>query len=244
VSGCNLTLNPYLVIQMEHHHEHPLIWAMELRPDHWSATMKVSPRDPKELCTDTEKNMIIQSNNIHHAKIHLSCQPLKSLPFTFPGPTHHNPSMHIESSSSHFHATLTIPISFNSYANFHTKPIIYNSWIIPTYLMLQYIHISHHNIHTQPISIIQEPTSIQNSTLSRPAPRSGWRVSLKRDELAQVSPLRLGEGSRNGVETHAGSRLGETPLAWARCSLAQKSLWVAWATLRGKTSRRAPVNLA
>jgi len=24
VSGCNLTLNPYLVIQMGHHHEHPL----------------------------------------------------------------------------------------------------------------------------------------------------------------------------------------------------------------------------
>ena len=34
VSGCNLTLNPYLVIQMGHHHEHPLTGAMELRPDH------------------------------------------------------------------------------------------------------------------------------------------------------------------------------------------------------------------
>jgi len=53
VSGWNLTLNPYLFIQMGHHHGHPLTGAMELRPDHWSATLKVSPRDPKDLCTDT-----------------------------------------------------------------------------------------------------------------------------------------------------------------------------------------------
>jgi len=86
VLGCNLTLNPYLVIQMGHHHEHPLTGAMELRPDHWSATLKVSPRDPKKLCTDTYKNTIIQSNNIHHAKIHSLCQPLKPLPFPFPDP--------------------------------------------------------------------------------------------------------------------------------------------------------------
>ena len=40
--------------------------------------------------------------------------------------------------------------------------------------------------------------------------------------LAQASPLRLSEGSKEHPETNAGSRLGETPLAWARCSLAQK----------------------
>jgi len=34
VSGCNLNLNPYLVIQMGHHHGHPLTGAIELRPDH------------------------------------------------------------------------------------------------------------------------------------------------------------------------------------------------------------------
>ena len=84
VSRCNLTLNPYLVIQMGHHHGHPLPGAMELRFDHWSATLKVSPRDPKELCTNTDKNTIIQSNNIHHARVHSLCQPLKPLPFTYP----------------------------------------------------------------------------------------------------------------------------------------------------------------
>jgi len=55
VSRCNLTLNPYLVIQIGHHHGHPLTEAMELRPDHWSATLKVSPRDPKDLCTNTDQ---------------------------------------------------------------------------------------------------------------------------------------------------------------------------------------------
>ena len=54
VSRCNLTLNPYLVIQIGHHHGHPLTEAMELRPDHWSATLKVSPRDPKDLYTNTD----------------------------------------------------------------------------------------------------------------------------------------------------------------------------------------------
>jgi len=34
VSGYNLTLNPYLVIQMGHHHGHPLTGPMGLRPDH------------------------------------------------------------------------------------------------------------------------------------------------------------------------------------------------------------------
>jgi len=34
---------------MGHHHGHPLTGAMELRPDHWSATLGISPRDPQGL---------------------------------------------------------------------------------------------------------------------------------------------------------------------------------------------------
>ena len=60
-SGCNLTLNPYLAIQMGHHHEHPLVGAMELRPDHWSATPKVSPRDPR--------NYTLTRTNVHKSAI-------------------------------------------------------------------------------------------------------------------------------------------------------------------------------
>jgi len=67
VSGCNLNLNPYLVIQMGHHHGHPLTGAMELRLDHWSATLKVSPRDSKELCTDTDRPHSHNQNNNYHA---------------------------------------------------------------------------------------------------------------------------------------------------------------------------------
>jgi len=40
MSGCNLTLNPYQIIKMGHHHGLPLTGAMELRPDHWSTTRK------------------------------------------------------------------------------------------------------------------------------------------------------------------------------------------------------------
>jgi len=64
-------------------------------------------------------------------------------------------------------------------------------------------------IHTKP----RKPSHI---ALSRPASRSGWRVSLRR------APIRLGEGSKHGAVAPAGSRLGETPLALARCLLAQK----------------------
>ncbi|QCD82458.1 pectate lyase [Vigna unguiculata] len=63
------------------------------------------------------------------------------------------------------------------------------------------------------------------NALSRLTPGSGRRASLRREALAQASPFRLGEGSKKEAGAHAGSRLGETPLAWARCSLAQKLSW-------------------
>ncbi|QCE04082.1 hypothetical protein DEO72_LG8g2115 [Vigna unguiculata] len=58
--------------------------------------------------------------------------------------------------------------------------------------------------------------------------RSGEMVSPRR---APSSPRR---GLEKGAEALAGSRLGETPFTWARCSLAQKPQWVAWATIRGE----------
>ena len=68
--------------------------------------------------------------------------------------------------------------------------------------------------------------------------------SLRLKDLAQASPLRLGEGSKREAGAHAGSRLGETPLAWARCSLTQKVKLVAWATFRAKVLGELPVRLA
>ena len=52
--------------------------------------------------------------------------------------------------------------------------------------------------------------------LSRPAPRSGWGVSLRRGSLAQASPPSAQARARNKeTGTTARSRLGEIPLAWA-----------------------------
>jgi len=62
-------------------------------------------------------------------------------------------------------------------------------------------------------------TNIQNTALPRPAPRSGEAVSLRR----VPPPPRRGHKIRG--MGNAGSRLGETPLAWASCLLAQNTLW-------------------
>jgi len=84
-----------------------------------------------------------------------------------------------------------------------------------TYLILQYIHISHYNIHTQ--TNINHPRTNKhpNITRSRPAPSSGWRVSLRRDVLAQASLPSPRRGLKSIRET-------TRDLAWARYSLAQK----------------------
>jgi len=55
-------------------------------------------------------------------------------------------------------------------------------------------------------------------------------------------PFRLGEGSMEHSGNITGSRLGETPLAWARCSLAQKFEQVAWATFRAIALGELPVS--
>jgi len=55
-------------------------------------------------------------------------------------------------------------------------------------------------------------------------------------------PLRLGEGSMEYSGNITGSRLGETPLAWVRCSLAQKFKQVAWATFHAIALGELPVS--
>ena len=115
---------------------------------------------------------------------------------------------------------------FMNHAKHTSCSIIYKSLIIPSYST----NTDHLGTNKQPIT-----------TLSRPAPRSGWGVSLRRGSLAQARQSRSGESpsaqarARNKeIGTTAGSRLGETPLAWASGSLAQKVEQVAWATYREK----------
>jgi len=152
--------------------------------------------------------------------------------------------MHMGFNSSRYHASLIITTSFSS----HAKSIPYPSSTIhescQAYIIFHYIHVSHHNVHSQTNTNHPRTYKHPNSTLPRPTLRSGWRVSLRRDELAQASPLRLGEGSKEHPETNAGSRLGETPLAWATCLLAQKFERVTWATFRANWFGRLPVCLA
>jgi len=45
---------------------------------------------------------------------------------------------------------------------------------------LHYIHVPHHIIHAQPKTDQPEINKHPNTALSRPAPRSGWGVSLRR----------------------------------------------------------------
>ena len=128
----------------------------------------------------------------------------------------HNHSYSQDLISSHFHAMLTITNSRSSHANSipDPSPTIHNSY--QTGIILHYIHVSHHTIHTQ--NNINHPkiNKHPNSVQPRPTPRSGWRASLRRDVLAQASPpsprrgLKKESRSTCGISLRRGpSRLGE-----------------------------------
>ncbi|QCD83031.1 hypothetical protein DEO72_LG2g3373 [Vigna unguiculata] len=106
------------------------------------------------------------------------------------------------------------------------------------YLVIQ---MGHH--HVRPPATLTTGASNHSTVLAQylaqaEGSRSGEASSLRR------TPFRLGEGSKKHPGINAGSRLGETPLAWARCLLAQKFERVAWATLRTNWFGRIPVCLA
>jgi len=73
--------------------------------------------------------------------------------------------------------------------------------------------------HTQPKQIIQEPTDIQT--------QHGLAQHLAQAEGSRSgeSPPSPRRGLKKEQESNAGSCLGETPLAWASCVLAQNTLW-------------------
>jgi len=60
-SGCNLTLNPYLVIQMGHHHEHPLAGP-------WNYVPTTEAR-PRRSHLETPRNYTLTRTNIHKSAI-------------------------------------------------------------------------------------------------------------------------------------------------------------------------------
>ena len=108
--------------------------------------------------------------------------------------------------SNQYHVTLIPVHSFISYAKFPQYPSFTIHESYHAYLAIHcahihtYGHVSHHNNHTQTNSDHQRAIKQPNTALSRPTPRSGRRVSLRRDVLAQAGPLRLGEARRRNQE--------------------------------------------
>ncbi|QCE13787.1 hypothetical protein DEO72_LG11g785 [Vigna unguiculata] len=89
------------------------------------------------------------------------------------------------------------------------------------------------NKHTSKQSVVSLNTSLRLRGF-----RSGETCSLRR---APLSPRR---GLEKGAEALAGSCLGDTPLAWARCSLAQNHSGSPGRPFVEKGLRPASVNLA
>jgi len=146
-----------------------------------------------------------------------------------PPPHEYRASPHINNMSHKFQLTHKFHMP-----NFHnTHHSIQESCHIHMAVHHIYIYI-HLNIQAYPSNYhsIQGQQSNQTTfCLAQPLaqaeePRSSETVSLRR------VPLRLGEGSKQETGTTVGSRLGETPLAWASGSLAQTDEQVAWATFR------------
>ncbi|QCD87439.1 hypothetical protein DEO72_LG3g1975 [Vigna unguiculata] len=103
---------------------------------------------------------------------------------------------------------------------------------------------SSYNSHSnQYQSFKNKQTPKQRTASPNPSLRLRGLAQARRARSGEP-PFRLGEGSKEEAGSNAGSRLGESLLAWARCSLAQNKERVAWATTRGIWSWRAPICLA
>jgi len=107
-----------------------------------------------------------------------------------------------------------------------------------------YTCLSSYNSHLNQYQSSKNKQAPKQRTAS---PNPGLRLkgfAQARRACSGEPPLRLGEGSMEHPRNIMGSRLGETPLAWARCSLAQKFERVAWATFHAMGFGRAYVRLA
>ena len=107
-------------------------------------------------------------------------------------------------------------------------------------IILHYIHVSHHTIHTQTNINHLRLNEHPNSALPRPIPRSGWRRGLKRGNREQCGislrqdPSRLGEMLARS-KRRAG-RLGDLSrrsLRRAPCFILPRRDWLAWARFTG-----------
>jgi len=222
---------------MGHHHGHPLTGAMELRPDHWSTTLGISPKDPKDLRTNTNQTFLINQTDL--ACIHTNIYTYTShtishnSPLSYSQPNHAN-SLFSNPEYGALSHTITMP---HWYQPFHiscrtyTKLIISISWIISynyhAHLMLKLInHNSYTTSFTKAIQFINlkeysykhvvhfwNQGKHQFQPPSRPASRSGRRVSPRRGGPSlRRAPFALARARLPVWEPCARSRLGETLL--------------------------------
>ena len=99
------------------------------------------------------------------------------------------------------------------------------------------IHESHHSCIFIRIMHLTQSHCLAQPLAQAEGSRSGERLSRKRAPFAQA------RAKRKETIAHAGSRLDETPLAWARHSLAQKLSWSPERPLAYQRSGRVPVHL-
>ena len=200
---------------MGHHHGHPLTRAMELRPDHWSTTLKSHLEISRiyaltkyytysinhEIFT-THVNIMSIFVTIPHSYLIFS-QPQLILPKAMKIESYIMP-IPCQGTSFIFHESLHISYQL------HKHPIILNPWTNP-------IH-THHASHA--LSRSNHPKYINHTRISKgnrtwcilvqplaQAEESRWgeRVSRSSDP---PSPRRGLEKRNSGAVTH--SRLGET----------------------------------
>ena len=103
---------------------------MGLRPDHWSTTLGISPRDPKDLRTDTDQTFLINQTDsacIHTIYIYIYILYNFSLSASFVFSTKPCQLVILEPRiwsfvSYHYHVTLVPTLSYlmlNSYQTHH-----------------------------------------------------------------------------------------------------------------------------
>jgi len=157
---------------------------MELHPDHWSTTLKSHLEILGNYVLTTYQSYS-NSQVIFIMHIHLMSTFITN-PFYIPGQTHTNSSSSIHEYRIISHIN-TMALSLPTIScSLHAKNYPSSSFTThtPSYSCI-FIHLM--PLYNNPIKSmpsIQEQRKYQTRAHSRPTPRSGWRVSLKRAPFA------------------------------------------------------------
>jgi len=174
---------------------------MKLRPYHWSTTLKSHLEIPRNYAlTQTDHTQSIKKDlsYIYIYTCHIPAlhnPPLSCFQWIHTNSLFSNHKMW-NFISCQYHATLNI----NHLICFTCQDHTFSSFTIHeshhSYITVH--HIFYHNNYIQASANHPRTRNNQTPHFPRPTPRSGWRISLRRETLAQASPLRLGEGSKRG----------------------------------------------